>query len=157
MQLAIRYAYIGDMTNTHMKALSTLKIGNALRKHGLTQYAVLEYQHRREGTDPLLQPFFLGRPTKEQHGWTLTKGAGFISINHSEMNRCGEWEFSHVERTTTRFQEWSEWVETIVASMKATGFAVELISAEFRFGHMKQHKTQITKEIKIIAQREEVK
>ena len=133
------------------KAPSTLKIGNALRKHGLTQYAVLEYQNRRIGTDPLFQPFFLGRPTKEQHGWTLTKGTDFIAISHSEMNHCGEWEFSHPERTTARFQEWSEWTQTIVASMATAGFAVELITAEFRFGSLKQYKTQIVKEIKVTA------
>lgn len=138
------------MTTTQ-KAPSTAKIGNALRKNGLMQYAVLEYQNRRTETASSFQPFFLGRPTKEQHGWILTKETDCISISHSEMNQFGKWEFSHPERTTARFQEWSEWLETVVASISTTGFAVEVIVAEFRFGRMAQYKTQIVKEIKVTA------
>ena len=125
------------------------KISRSLRKYDIAQYKVLEWQNRKVGTQSSSQPFFLGRPIKEQHGWILTKENDCVVIHHSAMNHIGEREFSHTERTTSRFQEWCEWQDKVLTCLTGAGFVTEVITQEYRFGSLKQYTTTITKQIRI--------
>jgi hypothetical protein len=116
--------------------MTTALITRALRKSDLVEYKILERDRYK-------------KIISEQQGWCLDRRGDYAVIRHTDLNHVGEWQFTHAERTTDRFEEFTQWLADVTSIFAGAGLDFEVVMAEVRFGRLHQHTAQVVKEVRV--------